>query len=66
MASAENAPNMISTIMRNAKFFPVMNGKNMSPGTIKKINGSTNAPARMIFRSVFSILGVLYHAGVTR
>src|SRR3989344_2878465 len=53
-ASARYAPAIISTMMRKAKFLPVMKGKKSELATKKTMNGSAKMPERTIHRSVFS------------
>src|SRR3989344_9479114 len=56
-ASESHAPVIISTMMRNAKFFPVMNGKKSVLTTMNTMNGSAKIPASTIHRNIFSTMG---------
>jgi len=51
-ASISHDPNRISVRIRNAKFFPVINGKNIVVLTIKAINGTRNMPPMSIYLNV--------------
>src|SRR3989344_958009 len=53
-ASARYAPVITSTMMRKAKFLPVMKGKKSELATKKTMNGSAKTPESTIHRSVFS------------
>ena len=46
--STAHAVAIISTIIRKAKFFPLMNGKNVESATINKVKGNKYAPTRII------------------
>src|SRR3989344_3153253 len=55
-ASMSQHAKITSTIMRNAKFFPVIKGKNSGDATIRGTNGTRKTPTRVTPRNILSMV----------
>src|SRR3989338_7514382 len=55
-ASMSQHAKITSTIIRNAKFFPVIKGKNSGDATIRGTNGTRKTPTRVTPRNILSMV----------
>src|SRR3989344_1701134 len=55
-ASRSQHAKITSTMMRNAKFFPVINGKNSGAATMSGTNGTRKTPIFVTHKSTLSIV----------